>query len=191
MFRFLVFGVRMAQQAVPAGGVYFAGWATASGLALYWADSMLLLLASLVLLWRAPRGGEPKLPPAREVLAFQGGAFLMFAGFFGGFLFIAHQNLGMPFDMGDVMAGLPFVAGCAAVGLAIDLIELRHAGRPLVLARINAGMGRFAVFWMVGFFGSIGVAMTNRMGLFFGIFAGAKILFELGQVLGTGEQPAI
>ena len=112
-------------QGVPIAGVAAAGWSPAGGLILLWAESVLLLGATAILLalW-ARRGADPaEIARAgirtRDVLLMHGGAF----GIFG--LFLAGDPL-HPHRQGDrrrrrelvaASAGLPWIAlfvGCRA-----------------------------------------------------------------------------
>lgn len=182
----LGFGARLLAQAVPAGGVVFASWTTGAAIALYWVESVLLLCACLVLIVRCPappRGAEP-LPKWKDVLLVHGGAYGIFGAFGAAMLLILSQRPGLAFDVADFRTGLPLMAVCVALGLALDLVELPRRGAELALARVNEGNSRFVLFWLVGFFGTLAAAFTGRGGLFFGVFAGVKTWFELGRFLG-------
>ncbi len=188
MNRLLGFGARLTAQAIPAGGVYLASWATGSALALYWVESVLLLLATLVLVARSPKApSSGEIPKWREVAIVHGGAYSVFGLFLAGFMLVASENHGISFVAPDFQAGLPLMALCVAVGLAVDLADLKHRGQGLVSARVEDGNGRFAVFWLVGFFGTLAAVISGRGGALFAVFAGAKTLFEVGRLLASAR----
>ncbi len=186
MNRLLGFAARLTAQAVPAGGVYFASWATGSALALYWVESVLLLMATLVLVARSPKApSSGEIPKWRDVAIVHGGAYAVFGGFLAGFILVASENHGISFVAADFKAGLPLMALCVAVGLGVDLADLKQRGPALVSDRVEDGNGRFAVFWLVGFFGTLGAVISGRPGALFAVFAGAKTLFEVGRLLAS------
>lgn len=44
--------------------------------------------------------------------------------------------------------------------------------------RVDACLTRWALFWLVGFFGTILMAVTGRPAIIFGFFAVLKVVFE-------------
>ena len=132
--RFFKLSLRAGAQGVPIAGVAAAGWSPAGGLILYWAESVLLLGATAILLalW-ARRGADPaEIARAgirtRDVLLVHGGAFGIFGLFLAGILFIlTDKGMVAPGTLVDALAGLPWVALFVGVELAVDLARLRAA----------------------------------------------------------------
>ena len=146
MRRFFKLSLRAGAQGVPIAGVAAAGWSPAGGLILYWAESVLLLGATAILLalW-ARRGADPaEIARAglrtRDVLLVHGGAFGIFGLFLAGILFIlTDKGMVAPGTLADALTGLPWVALFVGVELAVDpdlqnadlpLLEVRHAYIP-------------------------------------------------------------
>jgi len=81
------------------------------------------------------------------------------------------------------------MAGSIALALAIDLARFRRVTAADLEARVNAGNRRFALFWLVGFFGTLGAVFLGKPLLMFAVFAGVKALFEIGAVLERKPAP--
>jgi hypothetical protein len=189
--RFVQLFLRAGAQGVPVAGVVAADWSPAGGLLLYWAESVLLLAATAILLALfARRGADPaEIARAgirtRDVLLVHGGAFGIFGVFLAGILFIfVDKGFIAPGAIGDAVAGLPWIALFVAVELAVDLARLRTARAADLARRVNAGSRRLLLFWLVGFLGSLAMVLSGKPLLLFALFAGFKILFEIGAVLG-------
>lgn len=168
-------------QATPAGGVLFLEWTTASALVLYWIESVLLLGACVLLLERVPPQGRVGLPTTRDLLLVHGAALGIFGGFFAGFLMVAAQNHGVEVRLSEIRSGAPVVALCVALGLVVDGWSLTRRGAPLVLERVEMANSRFALFWIVGFFGVLAAMLFDRAGAVFWLFAGMKGWLELAR----------
>lgn len=183
---------RLAAQTVPAAGVFGLEWSPAAGLILYWIESVLALAATAWLLALFARGADEarrgEIARAgirtRDVLLVHGGAFGIFGLFFGLFLVILVGNghLGSV-GLDAVLAGLPWVAGFVGLELAIDLVRRREATAERLARRVDAGNRRFALFWIVGFFGVLGAVLFGKPLLLFGLFAAIKLGFEIGAAL--------
>ncbi len=65
-----------------------------------------------------------------------------------------------------------------AIGLTMDLWGFTRWTVADVRARVDACMVRWALLWMLGFFGTALMVFTGRPTFFFGFFAGLKVLFE-------------
>jgi hypothetical protein len=48
-----------------------------------------------------------------------------------------------------------------------------------VQSRVDSCMARWALFWILGFFGVLVLLFTGRAWLFFGLFAGLKTTWEV------------
>ena len=64
--RFFKLSLRAGAQGVPIAGVAAAGWSPAGGLILYWAESVLLLGATAIIMatasWRSAMGTQSSFP---------------------------------------------------------------------------------------------------------------------------------
>ncbi|MEO8198463.1 MAG: DUF6498-containing protein [Thermoanaerobaculia bacterium] len=188
--RFQQLLLRSGVQSVPIAGVAAADWSPATGLILYWSESVLLLGATALLLALfARRGADPaEIRRAgirtREVLVIHGGAFGIFGLFLAAMLFmLADKGFVGPGVIGETLAGLPWIALFIAVELAIDLVRLRSASAADLARRVDAGTNRFMLFWLVGFVGGLALVFSGRPMVLFTLFAVFKLLFEVGAVL--------
>lgn len=192
--RFLQLILRGGAQGVPVAGVVAADWSPAGGLILFWAESVLILFATAILLalW-ARRGADPaEIARAgirtRDVLLVHGGAFGIFGLFLAGIVFILTRK-GVLTAEGIVAAsaGLPWIALFVAVELAIDLARLRSASATDLSRRVDAGTLRFVLFWLTGFVGTWVMLLSGKPLLLFTLFAAFKILLEAGTLLSRGK----
>lgn len=185
--------LRGGAQGVPVAGVVAADWSPAGGLILYWAESVLLLLATAMLLALfARRGAAPaEITRAgirtRDVLLVHGGAFGIFGCFLAGIVFILTRK-GVLTAEGIVAAaaGLPWIALFVGVELAIDLARLRSASAADLSRRVDAGTFRFVLFWLTGFVGVWVMLLSGKPLLLFTLFAAFKIVLEAGALLARG-----
>ena len=187
---------RAGAQSVPAAGVFGLSWHPAGGLLLYWVESVLALGATALLLTlfarraRAPERGADRAAIAsegiatRDVLLVHGGAFGVFGLFFAGFLTILIGHGHVPgTGLLEAAAGVPIVAALVALELGIDLARFRRISAPDLALRVNAGNRRFVLFWIVGFVGVGATMLFGKPLLLFAVFAGVKLLFEVGAAL--------
>jgi len=188
--------LRTSAQAVPAAGVFGLAWHPAAGLLLYWVESVLALGATALLLAlfaRRARAPERAVERAaivtegiatRDVLLVHGGAFGIFGLFFAGFLLILVQKGHVPAaGLGAALAGVPVIAALVALELGLDLVRFRSATARDLARRVDAGNRRFVLFWIVGFFGVAAALLLGKPLALFALFAGIKLLFEVGGVL--------
>lgn len=191
--RFFQVILRGGAQGVPVAGIVAAGWSPAGGLILYWVESVLILLATAILLelW-ARRGASPKEIEragirTRDVLTVHGGAFGIFGLFLAAILFI-FTNKGYLTVEGILAAsaGLPWIAAIVGVEFAIDLARLRGASAADLARRVDAGTRRFLLFWLTGFVGGWVMVFSGRPLLLFSIFAAFKIVVEAGALFSRG-----
>lgn len=187
------FVLQVGAQAVPAAGVWRWSWPAAGGLALYWIESVLALAATALLTAlfarRARRGQraeglreiETRRIGLRQVVALQGGAYAFWAVFFGAFFFILARNgRSESQELGRALAGVPVLAGVAALLLLVDLLRFRRLTAEELELRVGAGYRRFGLFAFVGLFGFFGAVLLNRTAVLFAVFAVLKTLFEIG-----------
>ena len=182
--------LRAGAQGVPIAGVAAAGWSPAAGLILYWAESVLLLGATALLLTLfARRGADPaEIARAgirtRDVLLVHGGRLGIFGLFLGAILFmLVDKGMVARGGIGEAFAGLPWVALFVGVELVIDLVRLRRTTAADLARRVDAGTNRFMLFWLVGFVGGLALVFSGKPLVLFTVFAAFKLLFEVGAVL--------
>lgn len=192
--RFFQLMLRGGAQGVPVAGVVAAEWSPAGGLILFWAESVLILFATAILLalW-ARRGADPaEIARAgirtRDVLLVHGSAFGIFGIFLAWIVFIlTHKGVLTAEGLVAASAGLPWIALFVGVELAIDLARLRSASAADLARRVDAGTLRFVLFWLVGFVGTWVMILSGRPLLLFTLFAASKILLEAGALLARGK----
>jgi hypothetical protein len=196
-----VIGVGGAQ-AVPVGGVFAAGWNPGTAIALYWCESALMVLASVVLVallrdttqrapadtpdaaaWRLRRLADIDRANirTRDVMAFYGGSILVIGVFLGAVGLILTRNLGVPlFDGTELQRGLLMMTAFIGVGVAADAMRITSLPVAAVQARVDANAGRWAFFWILGFVGLGGSMLLGTPASFFSFFVGLKAFWELG-----------
>jgi hypothetical protein len=174
--RFFRLTLRGAAQGPPLAGVV-AGAVHPAGV---------LFATALLLALFARRGAHPReIEDAgirtRDVLLVHGGAFAIFGLFYGGLLavLVGNGHLDLSGLRGAIPA-LPWIALFVAAELGIDLARLRSVTAADLTRRVDAGNRRFVLFWFVGFFGVFATILLGKPLVIFALFAGLKLLFELG-----------
>lgn len=194
------------RQAIPLNGIFAEGWQPATAVALYWFESVLLMVIAVVLCWRIRRrtsddaiafareSGDSDAAEAlaaeqlaarkagvnpQDVLLFHGGSLGVFGGFLGGVLFIltANGHIG-PFNWEQFRDGADAMMLVVAVSFGLEMLSFRAMNVAAVQSRVDACLGRWALLWLLGFFGTIALAATGRVGAFFGWFAILKAAWE-------------
>ncbi len=200
-------------QSVPIGGVLAADWTPATGLALFWFETLLLALVAVGLAAlvhrdarrQAARGhADPDRARAtaarleevraahivpRDVFAFHVGSLLVFALFFSGVVFMLSQKPGgerISIDLDALQLGAAAVFGFVALGAASDILGFRRLPAGEVGARVDACTGRWAMFWLLGFAGPILVAVFGKPMAFFAFFGLLKAWWEIARVFTKG-----
>jgi|CXWL01.1.fsa_nt_gi hypothetical protein len=198
-------------QAVPGAGV-LSGWSPATGLVLYWVESVVGLLLALAMIGmydaivKDPRSylafGPPGSPEfegirrervaelqaanirARDVALVHGAGFLIFGVFFSAVLLIASRNHGLaPPSLDDLRLGVPLMVALAALGFLLDAQGLSDRPASFVAARVDATNARFGILWVVAFFGTFLIVVTEKPTAIFLVFAVLKGLHELSLVI--------
>jgi hypothetical protein len=191
-------------QAVPVGGVFAAGWSPGTAVALYWCESALMVVATVVLvaLLRHTTDGAPTDTPddvawrerrlreieranirTREVFAFYGGSILVFGAFLSIVTLIITQNTGQSvFDPEELQRGLLAMTGFVGIGLAADAVRITSLPVAVVQARVDANFGRWAFFWILGFVGLGASVLMGTPATFFSFFVGLKAFWEIGRL---------
>lgn len=180
--------VTAGRQAVPVGGIFALEWQPAVALGAYWLESLLLTFIAVELCVRL-RARTPATDMAavhaagidpRDVLLFHGGSLAVFGVFFASIILILTMNGRIdPLNWSELGRALGGVVSVIVVGFVID--RLLNADPPLALvqARVNAGNGRWALMWLLGFGGTAAMAFTGDPQVFFQVFAVLKLTWEL------------
>jgi hypothetical protein len=180
----------VGRQAVPLSGVFAWHWQPVSAIAVYWLESLLLALVAVLLCALVRRRSSPEavkeagIDP-KEVFAFHVGGILIMGIFVAMVLVILIGNgrLDQRFEWREFRDGAAAVAAIVAIGLVIDLWGWRAMTVPAVRARVDACMSRWALFWLLGFFG-VGLTMlTGRGWVFIAVFGGLKLVWEVWAAL--------
>lgn len=206
------FGMTSIRQALPIGGVASWGWHPFTGLAVYWTEALLLAAVAAVYCGLAERRtAYPRIEALRRagahdearrleaeravlkkgnlqwknVFGFNVASLLMFGLFFAGvtLILVGNGHIERP-DFGQVREGVSAMLTLVLAGVLFDLL-FTDVQATLVEARVNACISRWALFWILGFFGTIVMMWSGRPGLFFGFFGGLKVTWE---VLGALER---
>jgi len=175
----------VARHAVPLGGLFGRDWHPVVAIVVYWLESVLLALATAglcALMMRRTRSSEVDkagIHP-RDVLIFHLGSLLVFGGFLAGVLIILIGNghVEGPIDVRQVREGALAMLAVVAAGLVIDLWRFEAFTVDEVRARVDACTARWGLFWLLGFFGTILMAVTGRPAIFLGFFGVLKITLE-------------
>jgi hypothetical protein len=164
--------------------VYGRDWHLATALAVYWLESLLLVLATAwlcYLLERRTSAAEVNAAGAnpRQVLGVGLFAVFCFGGFFGLLLvnMIGNDKL-EPMRWDEVRAGFEAMLAVVGVSFLLDLWRFQHFTFDAAKSRVNEFLARLLLLWMLGFFGSGVLMATESVERFFGFFAGLKITFE-------------
>jgi hypothetical protein len=194
------------RQVIPLNGIFAEGWPPSTAIALYWFESVLLVVIAVVLCWRLKRRtSDDAIAFAREsgdmaaaealaaeqqaarkaaidpsaVLVFHLGSLGVFGGFLGGVLFILTANKHIaPFDWEAFRDGADAMMLVVAVSFALEMLTFRAMGVSAVQSRVNACLGRWGLLWLLGFGGTILMMATGRATAFFGWFAILKAVWE-------------
>lgn len=190
-------------------------WTPATGLALFWVESLALALVAVALAflvrWDERRrtkrgresgeGAEPGTGARRReiaaanidpggIFAFHVGSLFAFGAFLGGVLFMLSQRSeGIFVDRTALAWGGAAIVGFVVIGAAGELLGFRRLPAADIAARVDACTSRWAMFWMLGFFGPVLVAIFGRPALFFAFFGGLKALWEIGRFAGRHQPP--
>ena len=194
------------RQFIPLNGIFAEGWQPSTAVALYWFESVLLLVITAVLCWRIRRrssddaialardSGDSAAADAlaaeqaaarkagidpREVLIFHGGSLAIFGGFLGGLLLILIGNGHIPsFEWEQFRDGADAMMLVVAVSFGLEMLSFRGMSVAAVQSRVDACLGRWGFLWLLGFVGSFLLAFTGRASAFFGWFAILKAVWE-------------
>lgn len=206
MTRVLDFIPTTVRQVIPLNGIFADSWQPSTAIALYWFESVLLAIVAAVLCWRFQRrtsdeaiaaahaSGDSETAEALAadqrlaksagidagaVAAFHVGSLFVFGGFLGGVLLILTANKHLPpFDWEQFFDGADAMMLVVAVGFALEMLTFRAMNVASIQSRVNACTGRWALLWLLGFVGTILMAVTGRASVFVGFFAILKATWE-------------
>ncbi len=204
--------VAAVRQTVPVGGLFALGWQPAVALAVYWLEGVLMVAVAVALCARLrARTSAASVAKARaagdfayarqlqaeareaasagvtpgDVMVFHWGSMGVFGGFFGGILLILIGNGHIePVDWAELQEAATAMAIVVGVGFAVDRLMIPDPPVAVVQARVDACNGRWALMWLLGFGGTLAMAVTGRPQAFFLVFALLKATWELWGLLG-------
>ncbi len=193
--------------AVPVAGFFGQGWSPGTALAIYWVESLFVILfVSLRIVWhrrwtrkaghyRRPsftqqKAGAPSPIGSGSLLSAYLGVALPFTlvhGIFLGallFLFLPQafgSEAGVALD--DLGKGALGVLAFLVIGLGFDLVSLGSRSFRWLEMGTQRAMGRIFVVHMTIVFGMGASMFFHAPTALFGLFAGLKTLFDLGGAL--------
>lgn len=196
----------VARHALPIGGIFGREWHPATALMVYWVESVLLVLSATALcvlirrrhteiaITAAAAEGDDETARALEaervaynranlnpndILVVYFGSMMIFGGFLAGVIFIMVSNgFIAPLRWSELGDGTAIMAAIIALVFLFDLWRLDSIGVSGVAERVESCTARWALFWMVGFFGTLLMVYTGRALMVFGTFAILKATFE-------------
>ena len=170
---------------VPIGGIFGRDWHPVTALVVYWLESVLLALAAVTLcamMQRRASAAEIKVAgiQPRDVLLFHVGSLFVFGAFLAGVLviLIGNGHIDGPFSWREMREGAAAMLLILSAGFILDLWRFDTFSVAAVQARVDACTGRWALFWLLGFFGTLLMMFTGRPAFFLGLFAVLKPVFE-------------
>jgi hypothetical protein len=178
---------------VPAAGYFGAGWPIGTMLALYWIETVLVILSVVVLVkrhravargpGRRPRGKDSYLGEFLGVMvAFTLGhgvfvalfAFLVFPDMIGPSAGVSGRALGV---------GAVSIAGFLLAGLLFDLYHLGERPFGWVQRYADQAKRRMVVTHLTIIFGAVALFATESPLAFLAVFVGLKALADLVAIL--------
>lgn len=195
---------------VPALGIFGGGWSAGTALALYWLESVLVIVvvAARVVLHRRwtrkaghwsgrltiQRQGRPAETRTTTLLQSYLGVAIPFTlahGLFLSallFLFFRDRPEGdFRVSMPDLRAGLLGVSVLLAVGFLLDLVGLRDRPFRWIERGTERALGRVFVVHLTIVLGMFATVWTGGPAGLFMVFVGLKTLFDLGSVMPERE----
>jgi hypothetical protein len=198
---------------VPVAGMFGEGWSQGTALAIYWIEGLLVIgfIAARVILHRrwtrkaghtsgrvvttTRRGGrtETKTAPSTLLSGYLVTAipFTLAHGLFLGlilFLFLPQEfgpQAGV--SLADLKLGLLGVLFFLTLGLVIDLVHLKDKPFRWIELLTQRALGRIFVVHLTIIFGMMALAFFHAPAGFFLVFAGLKLLVDIGSVLPQRE----
>ncbi len=190
---------------VPVAGFFGAGWSPGTALAVYWVEGLFVILfvsVRIVLHRRftrkaghysaasVRRHGEAVAPKSTRSGSLLSAyllviiPFTLVHGLFLAlllFLFLPQEfGAGAGIAPADLRQGTVGVFVFLALGLAIDLVSLRERSFRSLELGVERAMGRILIVHLTILLGMAAVAYFDAPAAFFGVFAGLKLLGDLG-----------
>ena len=198
---------------VPAAGFFGEGWTVGTTLALYWLETVavIVLISLRILLHRRLTRKAGHWNVATETRTRSGSrttvrhgrttflvSFLMVMipftaahGLFLGLLVFLvlpeHAQTAAGVDSADLGAGAAAIAVFLAIGLALDLVGMRERTFHWVEKVAQRAQGRMFVTHLTIIFGMGAMAVWSAPAALFGVFVGLKTLLDLGGLLPEKE----
>jgi hypothetical protein len=173
----------LAQNAVPAGGWFVAGWAPGTTLAVYWFENLvssLTLGARMSVHRRATRTRGHRDQTVGSFLMVALGFTLVHGVFVG--LMLLLVKIG-PVDWDAVVGGARAVLCVHAASLVFDLLTIARWPFAEIRRRTDAALSRIIVLHMGLLVGMGGAIALDAPTSFFSVFIALKAMTELSSVL--------
>lgn len=173
----------LAQNAVPAGGWFVAGWAPGTTLAVYWVENLvsaLTLGARMSAHRRATRMRGHRDQTVSSFLVVALGFTLVHGVFVGVMLFL--MKIG-PVDWDAVVTGTRALLYVHAASLVFDLVTIARWPFAEIRQRTGAALARIIVLHMGLLIGMGAAFALNAPASFFSAFIVLKAMSELSSVL--------
>ena len=173
--------------AVPAWGFFDDRWSASSTLVVYWFENVFaaLLIAARVVIHRKvtrKRGYFASATAYNSFLSSFLSSSLLFTAAHGVFIAVIVfllASTGVP-KAADIGRGIAGVSAFLALGLAIDLVNIRNRSFAYIRRLTEHAMGRVIVVHFTILFGMAIAAFTGRMSAVFAVFAVLKVMLDLG-----------
>lgn len=204
--RLLDVATTAGRQVVPLNGIFGGGWQPATAIAVYWLESLVLVLVTATLCWLVQRRTSDRVMfaaraagdhaavagleaerqaanragiKASEVLMVHLTSVGIFGVFIGVMVAMLIQNgETTPFDRVEFEVAAYSMLLVLAVSWAIDLVMGPSMSVAAVQDRVDACLGRWGLLWMLCFFGTVVPLFLGRPALFLGLFAVLKSVSE-------------
>jgi hypothetical protein len=195
---------------VPALGILGGGWSAGTALALYWLESVLVIVvvAARIVLHRRwtrkaghwsgrltiQRQGRPAETRRTTLLRSYLGVAIPFTLahglFLSALLFLVFRDRpegDFRVSLPDLRAGLLGVSVLIAVGFVLDLVGLRDRPFRWIERGTERALGRVFVVHLTIVLGMFATVWTDGPAGLFMVFVGLKTLFDLGSILPERE----
>lgn len=196
--------------AVPMAGFFGAGWSQASALAVYWLEGALTIafVAARITLhrrWTQKLGhyrratfehqrGEPGALGSGSLLGSYLSVAIPFTAVHGLFLAVilffflpGKFPEAARLSVGDIQKGVSGVIAFLILGFLVDLVGLRQRTFRSIELATERAMGRIFIVHLTILVGVAASVYFEGPAAFFGVFAGLKLLFDLGGLLPQRE----
>ena len=199
--------------AVPIGGVMLAGWSTATGLTLYWCETLVgtatnALRIALHRQWTNKRGhyrgqlgveiNAGDSPPSRRTARGKTKWRSFLSEYLvGSLVFTFAHGLFLAIILGafiqswpakaDLLYGVAGIALFQVGGLGFDLLSLREWPFARLKVQVQGAMGRVVLVQFAIIFGMALAIWLEKPGSFFWVFGGLKTVSDIGGLVAAGS----